>query len=78
MKTTQILIKKKTNPNITNTNNKTTLNITTIKIKKKITTYLNKKTTNKPKKNISIYIYKKIYYKKYFIINLKLIIKKLL
>ena len=56
MTTSQIFIERGVDPNLTNVNNHTPLEIATIRGKREVSGYLERKTTNKPKLGMSNYI----------------------
>ncbi|XP_062592175.1 ankyrin repeat and SAM domain-containing protein 6-like [Saccostrea cucullata] len=50
MKTAQILVERGADPNVTNANNRTALDIATMRMKREVAAYLDRKTTNKPER----------------------------
>lgn len=78
MKTAQILVERGADPNVTNADNRTALDIATMRMKREVAAYLDRKTTNKPERGMSIYMYEKVCYRKCFVIDLKLMVKELL
>lgn len=50
MKTAQILVERGADPNVTNADNRTALDIATMRMKREVAAYLDRKTTNKPER----------------------------
>ena len=58
MKTAQILVERGADPNVTNADNRTALDIASMRMKREVAAYLERKTTNKPERGkYFIYMY---------------------
>lgn len=64
--------------NVINVDNRIVLDIVMMRMKREVVVYLDRKIINKLERGMFIYMYEKVYYRKCFVIDLKLMVKELL
>lgn len=64
--------------NVINVDNRIVLDIVTMRMKREVVVYLDRKIINKLERGMFIYMYEKVCYRKCFVIDLKLMVKELL